>query len=113
MPAGQGDSDRTRVFDALADPTRRQIVEHLSQTPEATISEIAGNFTISRQAVTKHLNVLVEAGVVSMTSRGRERIVSLRPDSLDSATTWLEEMGRRWDDRLRALRDHLEKDGAS
>lgn len=101
------ESDRARVFDALADPTRRAIVEELSRTQELTISEIARLFPISRQAVTKHLGVLAEAGVIDIESRGRERVVMLRPATLQSATSWLDDIGRQWDERLAALRRHL------
>ncbi len=108
-----GDANRDRAFDALADPTRREIIELLVREPEATISEIAGHFPISRQAVTKHLVVLEEAGIVDITSRGRERIVTLRPGSLHAASAWLDDVGRQWDERLAALRLYLERDSGT
>jgi DNA-binding transcriptional ArsR family regulator len=109
MTKTTSDARRDRVFDALADPTRRQIVELLVGEPEATISWVAGHFPVSRQAITKHLNALQEAGIVDIESRGRERIVTVRPGSLDAASAWLDDVGRQWDERLAALRMHLEK----
>ena len=109
MSDGRGNGGRDRVFDALADPTRRQIVEILAPGQEVTISDIARHFPISRQAVTKHLGVLEEAGVIAIEAKGRERVISLRPASLETATRWLDDVGRQWDVRLQALRDHLEK----
>ena len=107
MSNPRADVDRTRVFDALADPTRRQIVEELARVQEASITDIARLFPISRQAVTRHLGVLEAAGVIAVETRGRERIVSLRPHTLQSATIWLDDVGRQWDDRLAALQRHL------
>jgi len=107
-----GDASATkpeRVFAALADPTRRQIVEHLARKPESTITEIAALFPISRQATTKHLSALEDAGVIAIETRGRERIVSMLPGALSSATSWLDDIGQQWDNRLTALRAHLEK----
>jgi DNA-binding transcriptional ArsR family regulator len=101
------DSTRQEVFDALADPTRRAIVERLSASPALTISELATHFPISRQAVTKHLAQLESAGLIAIETRGRERHVSLRPQALDAASSWLDRIERRWDDRLAALREHL------
>ncbi|CAN5534206.1 metalloregulator ArsR/SmtB family transcription factor [soil metagenome] len=95
------------MFDALADPTRRAIVERLSASPYLTISELASHFPISRQAETKHLALLESAGPIVIETRGRERHISLRPHALDVASTWLDEVDRQWDDRLAALKDHL------
>jgi len=95
------------VFDALADPTRRAIVEQLSATPYLTISELASHFPVSRQAVTKHLAQLESAGLIAIETRGRERHVSLRPKTLEIASTWLGEIERQWDERLAVLKEHL------
>lgn len=101
--------DRQQVFDALADPTRRAIVEQLSASPYLTISALASHFPVSRQAVTKHLAQLESAGLIAIETRGRERHVSLRPQALGIASTWLDEVERQWDGRLAALREHLTK----
>src|SRR5680860_614650 len=92
--------ERQRVFDALADPTRRAIVEQLSASPYLTISELSKQFPVSRQAVTKHLTQLESAGLIAIETRGRERRVSLRPLGLGSASSWLDEVAQQWDERL-------------
>jgi DNA-binding transcriptional ArsR family regulator len=92
------------VFDALVDPTRRQMIERLSSYEEpVSISELAEHFPISRQAVTKHLANLEEAGLVQAEKRGRERMLSFSPASLDAATAWIAAVEARWDARLSAL----------
>jgi DNA-binding transcriptional ArsR family regulator len=111
MTNRQADPTRQNVFDALADPTRRAIVERLSASPYLTISELAVLFPISRQAVTKHLAQLETAGVIDIETWGRERHVSLRPQALDDASSWLDDIERQWDHRLAALREHLDKPG--
>ena len=109
MALGHADPSRQDVFDALADPTRRAIVEQLSDAPYLTISDLAARFPISRQAVTKHLTQLEAAGLIAIETRGRERHVSLRPRALEAASSWLNHVGRHWDQRLVALREHLDK----
>ena len=95
------------VFDALADPTRRRLLELLAEEGPATATALAGAFAVSRQAVVKHLGALAAAGVVSAERRGREVFYGLEPDALGQATTWLESVGRAWDRRLVALVKHL------
>jgi DNA-binding transcriptional ArsR family regulator len=96
------------VFDALVDPTRRRMIERLASTREpVSISDLAGDFPISRQAVTKHLANLEEAGLVRAEKRGRERVVTFSPAPLDAATAWIAEIEARWDARLSALQRYL------
>jgi DNA-binding transcriptional ArsR family regulator len=107
MARQHADPVRQEVFDALADPTRRAIVEQLSDAPYLTISELAARFPISRQAVTKHLTLLETAGLIAIETRGRERHVSLRPRALGAASSWLDQIEQQWDARLAALHKHL------
>ena len=95
------------VFDALADPTRRRLLELLADDGPATATALAGAFDVSRQAVVKHLGALAGAGLVSADRRGREVFYGLEPGALDQATAWLERVGRAWDRRLVALVKHL------
>jgi DNA-binding transcriptional ArsR family regulator len=97
------------VFDALADPTRRRVVETLARGGTVTASGLAGQLPISRQAVSKHLNALRGADLVTSTRIGRETHYKLRPDPLDEAAHWIQMVGAEWDDRLEALRRSLEK----
>ncbi|MCO5222813.1 MAG: metalloregulator ArsR/SmtB family transcription factor [Thermomicrobiales bacterium] len=91
------------IFVALADPTRRRMIEQLSVLGPVTISQLTEAFPISRQAVTKHLDTLADAGLVETERRGRERIVTFRPEPLREATDWVTTVESRWDRRLAAL----------
>ncbi|MBA2293820.1 MAG: winged helix-turn-helix transcriptional regulator [Actinobacteria bacterium] len=96
------------VFDALADPSRRYLVERLAELGASTPTELADELPITRQAVTKHLAQLEQAGLVRGTREGRRTVY--RPDltALEDATGWLERVGARWDERLAALARHLD-----
>ncbi|HLU42519.1 MAG TPA: metalloregulator ArsR/SmtB family transcription factor [Microthrixaceae bacterium] len=97
------------VFTALADPTRRQILDRLARTGPATVSELAATLPITRQAVAKHLAHLVEAGLlVAEEPEGRRVRYRARPEPLRAALAWLSALANRWDDRLDALRTHLD-----
>jgi DNA-binding transcriptional ArsR family regulator len=91
------------VFDALGDPTRRHIVESLSQQ-EASATQLASELPVTRQAVSKHLIALREAGLVDSRKQGRETLYQLNTESLDSAALWLARVGGAWDERLERLR---------
>jgi DNA-binding transcriptional ArsR family regulator len=95
------------VFSALADPSRRFVVETLAERGSATATELAGELPVTRQAVAKHLAALEGAGLVTPTRQGRETRYSLSPAPLGEALSWMERIGVQWDGRLAALRDHL------
>jgi DNA-binding transcriptional ArsR family regulator len=97
------------VFVALADPTRRRVVETLARGGTVTASSLAAQLPITRQAVAKHLSALRGAELVSVTRIGRETHYKLRPQPLDEAAHWIQMVGADWDDRLEALRRSLEK----
>ena len=97
----------TDVFDALADPTRRHLVEALALR-EASATELAAELPVTRQAVAKHLTALREVGLVESRKSGRETLYRLDPAPLDDAVVWIEHVGGEWDARLARLRDHLE-----
>lgn len=105
MPLPHRPSDP--VFVALADASRRGMLERLADGP-ATITEINAGLPITRQAVSKHLRVLAEAGLVTDRKIGRERRYALAPGSLHPATDWLAAVERRWDVRIAALRRLVE-----
>ena len=94
------------VFSALADPTRRAIVERLA-SGEATVSELAQPFSISIQAVSKHLQVLHQAGLITRSRRAQERPCRLRPETLASASGWLEGYRQLWETSFDNLDQHL------
>jgi DNA-binding transcriptional ArsR family regulator len=97
------------VFTALADPTRREILQTLAAGEEVTASALAGRFPMTRQAVAKHLTVLDRAGLVEQERRGRETVYTLAPDPLSDAEGWIRETGARWDERLARLRARHER----
>jgi DNA-binding transcriptional ArsR family regulator len=96
------------VFNALADPTRRRMLERLARGGTLTASGVAEELPISRQAVAKHLAALHSAKLVSSERVGRETHYRLRPDPLDDAARWIQTVSAEWDHRLEALRRSLE-----
>jgi DNA-binding transcriptional ArsR family regulator len=96
----------SRVFSALADPTRRDIVARLA-IGDATVSELAAPFDVSLQAVSKHLKVLEDAGLVSRSRDAQRRPVHLEAEVFDLMTKWLERYRRRAEARYRRLDDVL------
>jgi len=97
------------VFSALSDPTRRRLLESLAGSDSASLSELADKLPVTRQAVSKHLAALGEAGLVTATRVGRETRYRLTPEPLGDALDWMERIGDRWDERLLRLRDHLSR----
>ena len=99
-----------KVFTALADPTRRQIVEILSDGRARSVSEITRYFGISRQAVTKHLAVLNDGGILDCERQGRDRYNRLNPEGFDPLRRWFEQYSAFWNDRLTALKQQVEQE---
>jgi DNA-binding transcriptional ArsR family regulator len=99
----------TRVFTALADPTRRSVLESVSGRGLATATVVAEGLTISRQAVLKHLTVLADAGLVESSRSGREVRFRVRPQPLRHTASWLASRADSWDHQLSALRSEAEK----
>ena len=95
------------VFAALADPTRRTVVQSLSAGSTVTASKLAQELPITRQAVAKHLVALDQAGLVAAERQGRETRYRLTPAPLTEAASWMAAVGAQWDARLEALRSHL------
>lgn len=95
------------VFGALADPTRRHVVQVLAQQSTVTASGLAAQLPISRQAVAKHLSALASAGLVSALHEGRETRYRLTPAPLGEAISWMATAGAQWDERLARLRKSL------
>ena len=98
------------VFNALADATRRQLLTRLSQSSPKTATQLAREFPISRQGIVKHLNLLAHAGLVQAQTRGREKRYVFDPASLQTASAWIETIGKQWDERLQRLKNFVEDD---
>jgi DNA-binding transcriptional ArsR family regulator len=95
------------TFAALADPTRRSILDRLAADGEATVGELAEPFPISLQAVSMHLKVLEQAGLVERSRRAQLRPVRLAGGGLRDAADWLDQYRRFWSDSFDALSDRL------
>ena len=102
----------TKVFAALADPTRRDMVARLA-LGDATVNELAAPYDVSVQAVSKHLKVLEEAGLVSRTRDAQRRPVHLEPQVFDLMTKWIERYRREAEERFARLDEVLAEMSAS
>ena len=99
--------DLQPTFRALADPTRRDILKLLSQE-DLTIAEVAQQFDMTRGAVKKHLTILEEGQLITVTTKGRERVNHLNPTAIRPAFDWLSFFETFWDTRLDALKAAVE-----
>lgn len=100
------------VFTALADPSRRYLVEQLVERGASTPGELAGGLPVTRQAVGKHLAALEAAGLIRRERRGRNTVVQFDPAPLADAGAWLSRVGAQWDERLAALAEHVSRQTA-
>jgi DNA-binding transcriptional ArsR family regulator len=91
------------VFAALADPTRRELMEAIAARGEATATQLAAERPITRQAVAKHLGVLADAGLVRAERTGRETRFRPTPAPMGDAIAWMTGVGSAWDERLERL----------
>jgi len=100
--------DHDVVFQALADPTRRRLLRTLSASGPATLSELTADVPMSRQAVSKHLTMLQQAGLVVAHGEVRGRRYELTPAPLAGAMGWIADVGAGWDERLARLKRQVE-----
>ncbi len=96
------------AFDALADPTRRRIVELLARHGDLTAGDLANQFDSARPTISRHLRVLREAGVLRTRAVAQERYYMLEPAALQPIEIWIARQRRLWAQRLAALEQHLE-----
>lgn len=100
----------TQLFKAIADPTRREIFHALVIASSAlSISQIANQFEISRQGVTKHIKTLEEAGLIQLDSKGRERFCYANAKPLKELNKWIKFYEQFWEDSLDNLESYLDK----
>lgn len=95
----------TTALDVLADPTRRSIFERLADGPQA-VGDLAGHFPVSRPAVSQHLRVLKDAGLVTDRAEGRRRLYAVDPRGIEDMREWLD---RFWDRALAAFKEAVEE----
>ena len=93
---------RRDVFQALADPTRRDILGILAQNPH-NLNALAEHFDMSRQAISLHVKILRECGAISIEQQGRERLCALEPRKLSEVAEWLKPFRQLWEDRFDQL----------
>lgn len=105
MHRARADSD---VFRAIADPTRRAILDRLRAGPTA-VNDLASDFAQSRPAISKHLKVLRDARLVTEQRQGRERVYELRPMPLQRVLGWVEGYRAFWQSNLSSLKRYLEE----
>lgn len=97
---------RRDVFQAIADPNRRAIISLLANK-ELTLNSIAENFDISRPAVSKHIKILSECGLVTVRQKGRERYCEVQLEKLNAVSNWVEQYRKFWEEKLDALENYL------
>ncbi|MBG0564405.1 ArsR/SmtB family transcription factor [Actinoplanes aureus] len=100
------------TFAALADPVRRALVTRLARG-DATVGELAEPFDLTQQAISHHIGVLRQCGLVEQRRAGTRRPCRLNVEQLSLLSTWIEDQRRAWDDRLDVLEQHLSDDGTA
>jgi DNA-binding transcriptional ArsR family regulator len=97
---------RRDVFQAIADPTRREIIGLLANNP-MNVNTVAERFSTSRVAISKHLKILTECGLVEVRQQGRERYCDIKPEKLREVADWVEQYRVFWNEKLDALETFL------
>ena len=98
---------RRDVFQAIADPTRRAIISMISQQP-LNLNAVAENFDISRPAISKHIKILTECGLITIKQQGRERYCEAKLKKLNQVSEWVEQYRQFWEQKLDALENYLD-----
>lgn len=99
---------RRDVFQAIADPVRRDIIQLLSQQ-ELTVNSVAEKFDVSRPAISKHLKILEECGIISFDQKGRERYCLIQPKNLIPAFLWIDQYRNLWEGKLDSFENYLKQ----
>jgi len=99
---------RRDVFQAIADPTRREIIQLISHK-SLNLNAVADNFPVSRPAISKHIKILTECGLITIAQHGRERYCEANLGKLREIATWVEQYSNFWNNKLNALEEFLNK----
>ena len=99
---------RRDVFQAIADPTRRKIIRVIAEQ-SLTLNSVAETFDMSRQAVSKHVKILTECGLIIMKQQGRERYCEAKLKKLSEVSKWVEQYRKFWESHLDSLEDYLDQ----
>lgn len=97
---------RRDVFQAIADPVRRNIIGLLVNEP-LTVNAVAENFEISRPAISKHIKILNECGIIIINKKGRKRYCQIQPKSLIPVSNWVEQYRALWEEKLNSFENYL------
>lgn len=97
---------RRDVFQAIADPIRRDIIELLAEK-SLSVNDVSENFEISRPAISKHLKILNECGIINYEQIGRERLCSIQPQELIPAFLWIKQYNKLWEDRIDSFENYI------
>ncbi|MCW5517644.1 ArsR/SmtB family transcription factor [Muriicola sp. Z0-33] len=97
---------RRDVFQAIADPVRRDIIKLLAKESR-TVNAVAEKFEVSRPAISKHLKILEECDIIEIHKKGRERFCEIQPRKLIPAFIWIEQYRNLWEEQLDSFEDHL------
>src|SRR5215203_1765091 len=103
---------RRDVFQAISDPTRRDII-HLVAKKSLNLNAVAGNFEISRPAISKHIKILTECGLIVIKQQGRERYCEAKLQKLNEVSEWVERYRKFWNMKLDALENYINEMNAS
>jgi DNA-binding transcriptional ArsR family regulator len=98
---------RRDVFQAIADPTRRAII-HLVVNQPRNLNAIAENFDVSRQAISLHIKILTECGLITVTRQGRERYCEAKLEQLNEVSAWIDQYRMFWEAKFDSLENYLE-----
>jgi DNA-binding transcriptional ArsR family regulator len=99
---------RRDAFQAIADPTRREIINLLADK-SLNLNSIAENFKVSRQAVSLHIKILEECGLIEIRTQGRERFCEVQLNRLSEVSVWVEQYRQHWEKKLDSLENYLDK----
>ncbi len=99
---------RRDVFQAIADPTRRQIIELLAEK-EMNLNAITDNFDISRPAISQHIKILNECGIIEIEQIGRERFCKIQPNNLKEVADWIQRYTVLWEQKIDSFEKYVNK----
>ena len=99
---------RRDVFQAIADPTRRQIIDIIAKQP-LNLNSVAEKFDMSRQAVSLHIKILEECGLIMLRQEGRERYCEVKFDKLNEVSVWVDQYKQHWEQKLDSMETYLKK----
>jgi len=99
---------RRDVYQAIADPTRRAIISMIADQPQ-NVNSIAGKFDVTRQAISLHIKILEDCGLIVIKKSGRDRFCEAQLDKLSEVSAWIDQYRKHWESKLDAMESYIEK----